>query len=319
MLIKEKDPSDQAIQELEAITKIPGLAKDTMAKVEKELKTLKAGNRGESDSAYFIDFHYRSNQNWVVIHDLRIEYGGNVAQIDHVLITRFLEFYVLESKSYAYGLKITDRGEFLFRDGNRYVAMESPIEQTRRHVLVLQQLLKEESLLPKRLGISLPPTIKPFVLVSPKSTVVRPSHKTFNTDTVIKSDELFRQIKAGFDAESTASLLGSFTKVISVETLMELARQLVAYHKPASIDYYAKFGIKPITQVQPQTIEPEATTANERLRPYSKYFCFKCNKPISQRVAMFCFQHKERFGGKAYCFDCQKTIGHAGKGEASAP
>jgi hypothetical protein len=46
MQLKEKDPSDQAIQELEAIARQPGLPKDTLAKIEKELKTLKAGHRG---------------------------------------------------------------------------------------------------------------------------------------------------------------------------------------------------------------------------------------------------------------------------------
>jgi hypothetical protein len=63
MLLKEKDSSDQAIQELEAIAKQPGRAKDVLAKVEKELKTLKARNRGESDSAYHIDFYYREKPN----------------------------------------------------------------------------------------------------------------------------------------------------------------------------------------------------------------------------------------------------------------
>ena len=142
MLIKEKDPADEATQQLETILQIPSLPKDTRVKVEKELKTLNAGNHGEADSAYFIDFHYRNRQNWAVIHDLRIEYGGNAAQIDHLLITRFLEFYVLESKSYAYGLKITERGEFLRSDGYRYCAMESPIEQTKRHTLVLGSCLR---------------------------------------------------------------------------------------------------------------------------------------------------------------------------------
>jgi hypothetical protein len=84
MLLKEKDSSDKAIQELEAIARQPGLPKDTLAKVEKELKTLRAGNRGELDSAYHIDFYYREKPNWAVIHDLRIEYCGNVTQIDRL-------------------------------------------------------------------------------------------------------------------------------------------------------------------------------------------------------------------------------------------
>ena len=307
MLIKAKDSADKAIQELETIAKLPGLPRETLAKVDKELRTLKAGNRGESDSAYFIDFYYREKLNWAVIHDLRIEYGGNVAQIDHLLISRYLEFYVLESKRYTYGLKITDRGEFMFWDGYRFVPMESPIEQTKRHAVVLEQLLKGEELLPKRLGVVLPPSFKPFVLVSPKSSVTRPSRKQFNSDMVIKSDELFRQIEADFDGASTPSLMGGLAKVVSRETLMDLAQRLVSYHRPATIDYYAKFGVTPI-QAPLQAAVPEVKKESAEAQPHSRYFCFKCRKSITPRVAVYCFEHKQRFGGKAYCFDCQKAF-----------
>ena len=67
MLIKEKEHSERSIQILETIANLAGIGDDTAAKVEKELKTLKAGDRGESDSAYFIDFHYKENKNWAVI------------------------------------------------------------------------------------------------------------------------------------------------------------------------------------------------------------------------------------------------------------
>ncbi len=308
MLLKEKDPSDHALQELEAIAGQAGLPKDTLARIEKELKTLKAGKRGESDSAYHINFYYREKPNWAVIHDLRIEYGGNVAQIDHLLINRLLEVYVLESKSYAYGLKITDRGEFLYWDGHRYAAMESPIEQNKRHVAVLEKLLKGEGLLPKRLGMVLLPTFRPYVLVSPKSTVVRPDRKAFDTDMIIKSDELFKQIEANFDGAGFASDVRAVAKMVASETVIELGQELVKRHRPATIDYYAKFGVTPIQAVPPQPAEPQAKAESVESQPHSRYFCFKCKTPISQRVAMFCFQNKPRFGGKAYCFDCQKQF-----------
>jgi hypothetical protein len=46
----------------------------------------------------------------VVIHDLRIEHRGRVAQIDHLLINRVLDIFVLESKNYYYGVKISEEG-----------------------------------------------------------------------------------------------------------------------------------------------------------------------------------------------------------------
>ncbi len=35
-----------------------------------------------------------------MIHDLRVQCNGRVAQADHLLIDRFLEIYVVESKSF---------------------------------------------------------------------------------------------------------------------------------------------------------------------------------------------------------------------------
>lgn len=315
MIAKEKDSVEPLLRQLEVISQLPSLAKETVSKVEQELKTLKAGVKGENDSAYYIDFHYKSSKNWIAIHDLRLVYNEQVAQIDHLLVNRFLEFYVLESKNYTRGLKIDDNGEFLAVYNNHYVAIESPIEQNKRHVFLLEKLLKEEDILPKRLGIRLQPTFKPYVLVSPHSKVLRPAEKIYNTEMVIKSDVLFSKIEEAFEKQSTISALGYLSKIVAVETLQEIGQKLIAYHQPFSIDYYAKFGISlPKAQsLQPDAVPETAPVLDQSDKPqteqgYSRYFCYTCKKAISKNVAIFCFQHKERFGGKAYCFDCQKAF-----------
>src|SRR3546814_12153126 len=65
------------------------------------------------DSAYLSDFCYASSPHWAVIHDLRLEQGGRTAQIDHLLINRWMDVYVLETKHCHAGIKITEDGEFL--------------------------------------------------------------------------------------------------------------------------------------------------------------------------------------------------------------
>jgi len=55
--------------------------------VDQEIRALKAGRRGEHDTAYEIDFHLGESKNTMVLHDLRFELDdGRVAQIDHLLI-----------------------------------------------------------------------------------------------------------------------------------------------------------------------------------------------------------------------------------------
>ena len=44
--------------------------------------------KGEQEAAYHIDFHLKDSQNWAVIHDLRVEWNGRGAQMDHLHIDR---------------------------------------------------------------------------------------------------------------------------------------------------------------------------------------------------------------------------------------
>ncbi|MEL6161454.1 MAG: nuclease-related domain-containing protein [Cyanobacteria bacterium J06627_32] len=243
MILKEKDSVAINLERLEAMANLPGLAKDKLVKVEKEIKLLRSGNKGEQDSAYFIDFYFKNSKNWTVIHDLRLEYDGLVAQIDHLLINRFCNFYVLETKHYAQAVKVTERGEFLVLFRKHYIAVESPIEQNKRHVKVLKSLLKGESIMPKRLGLSLRANCLPYILVSPKSRVIRPKKTAFDTDMLIKADELYKQTQDNLENESLVSSVSSAANIISQDSLNAIGRRLVSYHQPAEIDYYAKFGI----------------------------------------------------------------------------
>jgi len=303
MLIKEKDSQEVAIQELEAITQLADVSKDIRTKAKRELRALVTGSRGEDNAAYFINFNYRDKRNWAVIHDLRIEYDGFVAQIDHLMIGRMLEFYVLESKSFSQGIKITERGEFLAWYYKRYHPIESPIEQNKRHIVVLEKLLIDKVLLPKRLGMTIKPTFRPYVLISPKSRVIRPKSRDFNTDEVIKMDEFARQVDVDGDEMNPVATVGFVAKMISEGALEELAKSLTKYHTPAPVDYYAKYGIQRIAPILKPDKNEEAEGKSSR-----RNFCAKCGKSISKKVAIYCFQNKERFDGKAYCYDCQRTI-----------
>ena len=111
MIIKKMDSKQEEMAELTALLK-GKLTPYQRFLIERELKTMRSGLYGEKDSAYYIDFYFGDSKNWAVIHDLRFEHKGKVAQIDHLLINRFFDIYVLESKNYAYKLKITPGGEF---------------------------------------------------------------------------------------------------------------------------------------------------------------------------------------------------------------
>ncbi len=109
MIFKQKDSLSHQIQSLEqAIERTPPGRQRQLH--EKDLAQLRAGLKGEEEAAYHIDFHLKDNPNWAVLHDLRLEWNDRVAQIDHLLIDRFLEFYVIESKSFRTKIRYVNGG-----------------------------------------------------------------------------------------------------------------------------------------------------------------------------------------------------------------
>lgn len=301
MIIKKKDSRQSDIIELTLLLSLP-LSPQKKFLIERELNFLKSGERGENDSAYFIDFEFAESKNWAVIHDLRLENRNRVAQIDHLLINRLFDIYILETKNFTYGVKISDKGEFLVNHNNNYFSIESPIEQNKRHKLVLESVIKQFDIMPTRLAISIVPTYKSFIMVSTKSRVTRPAKKQFDTSMVIKADTLRTTIDKEFDSRGHISVLLSGTKLSSTESLREVAVCIAARHKPSKIDYRKKFGIN---DDEPVKRELRVVVKAEKAM---HYYCNKCKKTITQKVASFCWDNKKRFGGRAYCFDCQKTV-----------
>jgi hypothetical protein len=225
MLIKVADDKRARLAQLEAAMQGSKHAKEAFY-------ILKAGIKGEADSAYLIDFHYGEvSRNWAVIHDLRLEHGGRVAQIDHVLINRFLEVYALETKHFNSGVKITEEGEFLrWNDWRRtYEGMASPIAQNERHISVLREVFKTLPL-PERFGLRLQPSFVSYVLVSERAKIQRP--KRFDTRQVIKADQLKQRIEREFDETNPLLVLAKSAKIIAPDTLEAVASALAKLHRP---------------------------------------------------------------------------------------
>lgn len=231
MLIKQSDDYSALLSRLER--EAAGSGRHAQLATT-ELRRRKAGIKGERDSAYLIDFDFGKSPNWAVIHDLRLVHDGRVAQIDHLLINRWMDVYVLETKHFHSGIKITEEGEFLRWNDYRkiYEGMPSPLEQNDRHILVLRNAMATVTL-PTRLGFSIPPSFQQFVLVAPSARIDRP--KRFDTSRVIKADQLRKAIWRDVDNENALlGMLRTAAKLVSSETVEFVARQLAAMHQPAA-------------------------------------------------------------------------------------
>ncbi len=99
MILKEIDSKEKEIKVLERLLKESTNDKQKVL-IKKDLDNLKNGYIKEKENSYLLDFEYKDNENIHVIHDIRLEYKGRTAQIDHILLTR-LGIEVLESKSFS--------------------------------------------------------------------------------------------------------------------------------------------------------------------------------------------------------------------------
>lgn len=310
MLLKPADDKSEQINLLESLSKASNISIVSRDRIYKELSMLRAGIKGEQDSAYEIDFYFGKSKNWMVIHDLRLECDGRVAQIDHLLMNRLMEFYVIETKNFSTSIEISEKGEFTRFDDEKSFGIASPIEQNNKHIEVLHSTLEKLShKLPKRVGIKLNPEFKNVVLFSKSVQIKRPNK--FDTRLVMKADQFKSWIDEDFyDAKPSVRNLIQMAKVVFAETITDLGIRLVARHKPIIPDYYSKFGLaKSDLSVQQESKKYEvvSTPQTNDKSPDKNYWCASCKAKITERAAKFCWGNEQRFGGRAYCINCQKA------------
>ena len=322
MLIKQADDKTKDLETLKALAARPDATADTRKKIEQEIRNIQSGMKGESEAAYEMQFHYGESKNWMVLHDLRLECGGRVAQIDHMLVNRFLEIYVCESKHFSEGVAINEQGEFAAFFGSKPYGIASPLEQNRRHMAVLEAVFKTGQVAPpKRLGFTITPSLHGLVLVSKTARISRPKARIEGIEMVIKNDQLKAKINRDIDKDN--NILGA-AKLIGQDTLEDFAQRLAAAHEPKQFDWAAKFGLsaaviapvapmKPVTKEQPVVpvaAAPEITVAQEASwdDKKSKLACSTCGTIVAYNVAKFCWFNKPRFGGKVFCMECQKAV-----------
>jgi hypothetical protein len=327
MLIKKADDKAKDIEVLQGLLTHPDASVEIKRKIEQEIRNIQSGIRGEADTAYELDFYYGPSKNWAVIHDLRIEHKGRVAQIDHLLVNRFLDVWICESKRFSEGIAINEQGECAMFWNSKPQGIGSPHEQNTKHIAVVKAACEDGAVdLPKRLGFSIKPTFSGLIVVSKNARISRPKTKGWWNDSIVKADAVKTKIEKSIDSDSNILMAA---KIVSSETLKDFARQLASLHAPVAFDWHARFGLpvqarpKEVQVTESQNASPgqllvkaDAAVATPSLAPVaepaeakkSKLICVSCGTSVQYNVAKFCWFNKEKFGGKVFCFDCQKQV-----------
>jgi hypothetical protein len=297
MILKNADDKSQQLRQLEEMltTADPSFRQ----RIEHEIRVLRAGIKGEKESAYEIDFHFKNSKSTVVIHDLRLEVNDRIAQIDHLVIQRFHRFYVLETKHFAHGLKINECGEFLrWNDWRKvYEGMPSPVEQNNKHAAVLRDALSQ-------VGMKRPAAVVSFVLVSPSARIDRGAAR--DVPEVVKADQFFKAYDADLDASiETAGIknFGTLARVAFGATAEEIGRKLIAMHRPITVDYSSRFAAPNKTAFSRRASDRVASSVQApvsvRIGAARAESAPKCKACSSADL-------KVEYGQYGYYFKCQK-------------
>lgn len=311
MILKPREDRNASIAALERLMAHPAATRHDILRIREQIDAVIKGDLSEAKAAIELDTHYGASKGEMIIHDLRIELDGLVAQIDHLVIDRLLDVWVLESKRLANGIKVNENGECLTFSGRYPVAIDSPIEQNRRHVKMLERLFDSGAVtLPKRFGITLKPKLRSLVLIA-EGRITRPAKPVPGIESLIRTDQLCARMKR----EGAGGNPFDLAKMVSAETVRDIGLQLVALHRPIEYDWERRFRMTgPRNTAQhvaeaparyappPRPKPPAAPTAK---KPSTAGQCEACEANISSGVKNYCQKHAARFDNRILCMSCQ--------------
>jgi hypothetical protein len=324
MLLKAADDRLKRLTLLEDLQRSTLLDTGQREWLRSELHATRRGIAGERDAAHYLDSYLKSDRDRAVLHDLRFEVDGEVVQIDHLVITRGLFVYLLETKNFNGSLHINAFGEFSVEySGERVFGIPSPLEQSRRHEGPLRRLFEKLGIVGRNGGA---PQFHHCVLVHPSSVIHRPPDNEFDTRNVIKADQ-FRSWHERFQEQNTGlgQVVGSILNMRGAETIKEFGEKLVRRHRPTDPLYLPDFmqPRKPAVR-SPVEVARNPKVAGAQRDPLSaaspaaprKLVCATCGAKITFPEGKFCWNNEGRFGGLQYCRTHQAAYAVRG---ASAP
>lgn len=274
-----------------------------------------AGRRAEEQMAFYLKRQFQAHPDIWVFNGLRFEYEGIYSQIDHLLLTK-LGFFVVESKSVTTRVRVSETGEWeRFVDGD-WKGMASPLLQGEAQLLQLLRLLCDNAstLMGRWFGIQKGYGgfhREVYCAVSDNGIIERPAPDAFPF--VQKADQVCATLTRRYaDLSKKTGLRGFLSTTFSrddpplefaAEDLLRTKDWLLAHHRPIAQERAQEV-------VRPESVSSILVTDKSGVpaHPPKRYFCAKCHAGISFSVASFCWNNKGRFGGKAYCIACQKTV-----------
>lgn len=283
MIYKKQDTKAEEIKILEEIL-IKTSSKLEKQRVEVDLKTLKSGYFAEQDNAYYLDYYFEKSKNVILLHDIRLEYNGRVAQFDHIVLNR-LGIEILESKNFNGKLTIKDDGSLSVHYGTYTKTFPNPVEQNIRHIQFLKDFIANKFDTPSNTKLLGGVPISSKVLINPKTTIT--NKKLPNG--YERADSFCSMREKETDSISFFSAVKLLSSFMQMDKVKELAELIVKSHKPIRYDYLQKY------KIRQQDIKKDIKSLLQEAKP--THSCSKCQS-INVYVA------NGKYGYYFKCLDC---------------
>lgn len=199
--------------------------------IEKDIILLKYGIDGENN----VYFELKNSFLPVLcLHDVRIEYGDYVAQLDFVVISNKFTC-ILETKKLSGNINIDQDGNFVRtmknKKGRDYKeGIYSPVTQNKRHVDILKHVLSNE------LKINNMPILSLVVMANPKTIIKKIKCPAEIEKTLIKYDQLKDTLEKYQNDKANQYNLAE-------KDMYSIAELLIKLNKPIDINFEAKYQI----------------------------------------------------------------------------
>ena len=201
------------------------------ANLEKDIKLLKYGLKGEESVAFELNY---LDVPMYILHDIRLEYENLVAQFDFLVVTNNTIFCI-ESKNFYNDIEIDADGNFSKLITNKYdnvikkESLYSPVTQNKRHLLVLQKIL------PKNINID----IKSIVVMTNNKSFIHKENAPKNIyNQVIRVDQLVDTLR---DLNENC-----ISDKISNKEMLYISKLILKQNCPITYNLYKKYNITPI-------------------------------------------------------------------------
>ena len=252
MILKNIDDKSKEIKVLESLLSNSN-SEAQKRLINADLKKVKLGYKSEKENAYYLDFEFEKSKNVIVLHDIRIEHNGRTAQFDHILISR-LGIELLESKSTTGEMSINHDGSLSIKNSKFVKTYPNPLEQSKRHVLVLKELIEDNSLFSKRVNILGGISITSKVLINPNTTLTN----TKLPDGFERADSFVSNRNKEIDNIGFFDALSSISKMFTIYKAEKIANLLVKVHTPINFDYAKKYRISKIESLDKKEKEEKS-------------------------------------------------------------